>query len=96
VGGRSGVAGTSCLMARGVSTFHATGRGTRRVVVGDVCAAGGTPGVTLTLARSFERESASSVSLGASPGHGAPWVARLRLFYLCLLRREGRRLSHPF
>jgi hypothetical protein len=69
---RSGVAGTSCLMACGVGTSHARGGGTRGVNVGGVCAIGGTPGVTLMPARSLARESMSSIGLGASPRHGVP------------------------
>jgi hypothetical protein len=80
------VAGIAHSMVRGGGSSYARGGGTRRFDAGVVV---GAPGATLILARSLERESTPSVIPGVSPGHGVPWVARLRSFRLYLLRREG-------
>jgi hypothetical protein len=47
-------------------------------------------GVRLTLVRSLARESASLAGPGTSTGRGVLSVARLQLFCLHLMRREGR------
>jgi hypothetical protein len=68
-GGRSGMADTTYPMALGAGTSHAIGGGARQLDVEDVHVAGDAPGVTLTLARSLARESATSAGSRASSGH---------------------------
>jgi hypothetical protein len=53
--------------------------------------------VIVTLARSLTRESASSVSTGASLGHGAQQVVRLQLLRLLSYNEkdEDKRLNVP-
>jgi hypothetical protein len=82
------MAGIAPSMACGAGTSDARGGGTRSV---DAGATVGAPGAMLMLARSLERESTPLAIARVSPGHRVPWVAQLRLFRLCLLRREGRR-----
>jgi hypothetical protein len=90
-GGGAGEASTSRSAGRGASTSRSVGEGASGVGVGATYVDVDAPGMKLTHDRSVARESTSSAYLEASAGRGALPVARLRLFHLCLLRREGRR-----
>jgi hypothetical protein len=77
------VAGIARSTAWEAGACHARGGGTRKVDAGAVDDASGTMSM---LARYLDREFTPWAIPGVSPGHEVPWVARLRLFCLCLLR----------